>query len=185
MSKKRTKTIEIARQKLWESIARVSGAGLIGHWGKTWINHAFDAGVDAGIEEQPRENTLCRAALKKIGTLLGKDCLAPAAANIRKVIELALRDTEPPAPREPPSATLKDLREAAGLSLEYVCGVTLLGKVYKEWETGLYFTQSGLAIKAFVLLYKKDESAIRAAFKASREAAEGKEEKARVKTDSD
>lgn len=125
----------------------------------------------AGRDFEREQASQCRAALEKISTLLGKACVAPAVVEIRRVIEAGLSDGPP---SEPPPPTLKDLREAAGLSLEYVGGVTRLRKgIFEQWEAGEgeagegWYLSDG-TLHALSLLYDVDKSAIQAAIEASR-----------------
>lgn len=83
------------------------------------------------------------------------------------------REVAQMAPAKPPARTLKDLREQAGLSFEYVRDVTRLQEVcLRALEMGdSHWRVSQFTLRSFAALYKTDESAIMAAIEASREAA--------------
>lgn len=134
------------------------------------LNHAFDAGVVA----QSWDALLCRPVLQRLHGYLSKGHYRvhdAAGANITSawlsIIDAGLEARE--VAEAAPTKTLKDLREAAGLSLEYVATVTCCSSPQniKCCEDGKDWPGGRLSL-AMAELYGEDFSVIDAAARASR-----------------
>lgn len=166
--------IDIARQQMFEEMP-------------TWfdlLERAFDCGVEAGITHKSWEDLEYRPALERIRTILDKyaieltiDGITPID-EIRKLIAFGL-SAGPPS--EPPPTTLKELREAQGLTIEQVCESapfsdwTLIKYEYGRARRG---TDSlvGSFVGYLAFLYGTTPEVIHAAMEASRIEAGGQDD---------